>query len=66
MREFQIWHQNSNRITFTPPFGQKTVETGKISDLANFRRFFDQQVVQMLFDLNFETRFGILSSFSMS
>ena len=23
MRGFQIWPQNSNRITFDPPFGQK-------------------------------------------
>ena len=26
MREFQIWPQNSNRTTFDPLLGQKTVE----------------------------------------
>ena len=53
MREFQIWPQNSNRITRDPPFGRKMSKTGIMPDLANVRRFFGQEVGQMLFDLNF-------------
>ena len=37
----------------------------KIPDLANFRQFFCHKGGQMLFDLNFDARFGILSSFSI-
>ena len=37
-----------------------------IPDLANFRTFFGHKGGQMLFDLNFDARFGILSSFSIS
>ena len=64
MRGFQIWSQNSNRITFDPIFGQKTVENGENINFASFLPFFGQKWGQMLSDVNFETRFGILSSFS--
>ena len=40
MRGFQIWTQNSNRITFDPLFGQKTVKNGLNGYLTNFRVFF--------------------------
>ena len=66
MRKFQIWLQNSNRIIFDPPFGQKLLKTGKVHALDNFRQFLGQNVGQIEFDLNFETRFEILSSFSLS
>ena len=35
-KKFQIWPQNSNRITFDPSFGSKLSKIGKIPDLANF------------------------------
>ena len=40
-------------------------KTGRIPDLASFRHFLAQKGGQMLFDLNFAARFGILSSFSI-
>ena len=44
MREFQIWSQNSNRKTFTPLFGQKTVKIlrnrGKSGKYQDFNSFF--------------------------
>ena len=68
MRGFQIWPQNSNRITFDPHFSQKkTVKNGNISDLAYFRQFFwGGKRVPRLFNWSFEARFGILSSFRTS
>ena len=58
---------NSNRVSFDPLLAKnKLSKTGKIPDLANFRQFFGQKVGQMLLNLNFKTRFEILSSFSIS
>ena len=54
---------NSNRITFDPLFGQKTVENRDIFKNPNFRKFFGQKGSQMLSDLNSKARCGILSSF---
>ena len=65
MRGFQIWYQNTNRITFDPHVGRKKSKIGKIPDLANFRQFFCHKEGEMLFDLNFDAIFGILSSFSI-
>ena len=50
-----------NRITFDTPLYKKTSKNGKIHDLAYFRQFLGQKEGQMLSDLNFESRFGILS-----
>ena len=51
--------------TFDPLFGKELSEMGKIPDFAYFRQFFGQKVGQMFFDLHFEARFGIFSSFRM-
>ena len=58
MRGFQIWHRNSNQITFDPFFGQKNDENWQ-------KPFFGQKGGQMLSDLNSNARFGILSSFGI-
>ena len=43
---------------------EKQSKIGKIPELANFQQFFGHES-QMLFDLNFDTKFGILSSFNI-
>ena len=67
VRDAQWWGfltlpQNSNKITFDALFGPK--KTIKICYIGYFATFwvFGQKGGQILFDLNFETRFGILSS----
>ena len=40
---FQIWPQNSNRITFYPLFGQKTVENGLNWVLSHFLVFWPKK-----------------------
>ena len=66
-RGFQFWPQNYIRITFDPLFcKKKTVENSLNRVFANFRRFLGRRWGQMLSDLNFEARFGILSPFSIS
>ena len=66
MREFQSWHQNSNRLTFDPLFLQKLSKYAKSGILPIFDSFFGQKRGQMLIDLNFEVKFGNLSSFRIS
>ena len=44
------------------PFGSKHCQKYAILDILPTFEFFGQKGGQMLFDLNFETRFGILSS----
>ena len=50
MRGFQIWHQNSNRITFDPLLGQKTVESrdflGIFEKIPRFDGFLAQKGVK--------------------
>ena len=65
MRGLQIWPQNSNRIPFDPPFGKKNCQNWQDTRFSQFSTVFGQKGGQMLFDLNFEARFGILSSFSI-
>ena len=60
---FQIWPQNSKRITFDPFLAKKLSKIGKTFDLAYFRNVFGQKRGQMLSDLNSEGRFGISSLF---
>ena len=60
MRGFQIWPQNSNQITFDPPFGQQICWTERGGQMLGQKRG------QMLLDLNFDAIFEILSSFSIS
>ena len=58
---FQIWSQNLNRTTFYPFLAKKKrSKTGKIQ----FPAVFWPKRGQMLFDLNSEPRFEILSSFA--
>lgn len=66
IRGFQICHQNSNRITFAPHFDQKPVKNLQNTWFSKFSTMFWPEKGQMLFNLNFEARFGILSSFSIS
>ena len=43
-RGFQIWHQNSNQITFDPLFGHKKLsKIGYLPDLACFQHFFGKR-----------------------
>ena len=56
---FQICFQNLNRTTFEPLFGKKSIENWK----NPVSTFFGPKGGQMMFDLNFETRYEILSSF---
>ena len=65
IREFQIWSQSSNRITFDPLWPKKRSKTAKIDFLLNSDFFWPKKQSRMLSDLNFETRFGILSSFNI-
>ena len=60
MRGFRIWLQNSNQITFDHLFGKKTVENGQNIIFHPFRQLLAKEGGQMLSDLNFEARFGIL------
>ena len=53
---------NLNRTTFHPIFGQKVAKNGRKLDIASFRLFSGQEGDKMLSDLDFETRFRILSS----
>ena len=50
MRGFQIWSQNSNRKTFNPLFGQKTVKIlrilGKSGKSLDFHRFLAKKWVK--------------------
>ena len=48
MRGFQIWPQNSNRITFDPFFGQKNVENWQSRYLIEpiFDSFFGEKGVK--------------------
>ena len=46
IKGFQIWPQNSNRITFDPIFGQKTVENRDIFKNPFFDIFFGQKGVK--------------------
>ena len=69
MKQFQIWSLNWNRTTVVPVFGQKkkTVEIWQIWPFCHFWPFSTvflpkKKRGQMLFYFNFETRFGILSS----
>ena len=63
MRGFQIWPQNSSRITFDPLFGQKNYQKwAKYDILPTFDSFFTKKG-QILSDLNSEVTFIILSSF---
>ena len=55
-----IWSQNLNRTTFDPLFDQKN---DRKLEFASFGPLFAKRG-QMLFDLNFETMFEILSSFA--
>ena len=49
------------------PFLAKTMsKNGKISDIDDFLPFFGQKEGQILFDLNSDARFEILSSFCIS
>ena len=68
MKEFQTWTQNSNTITFVPLLAKKNFQKlvrYSIKPILD-SLFFYQKVGQVLFDLNFETIFGIISSFSIS
>ena len=40
MRGFQIWPQNSNRTTFDPRLGKKTVKNRLSRAYSQFRQFF--------------------------
>ena len=62
MRGFQICPPNWHQITFDALLGKKTVENMIYWVFCQFSSFLGQKGVKMLFDLNFETRFGILSS----
>ena len=59
MREFQIWPQNSNQMTFDPLLAQH------LTPPFDPTYFLGQKEGQMSFDLNFEAKFGILTSFSI-
>ena len=65
MRGFQIWPNNSNWITFDPPFGQNKHWKCVTLDMLPILTVLGQNGGQILFDLNFEAKFGILSSFSI-
>ena len=56
MRGVQIWLQNPNQITFDPLFGQAK---------KGVKCWPGKKGGQMLSDLNFEARFGILSFFGI-
>ena len=64
IRRFKIWPQNSNRKIFDP-HSPKTAENWPSWKICQFSTFFWQKRRGMLFDYNFEARFGILSSFSI-
>ena len=57
---FHIWSQNLNRTAIDPLFGQKTVKNEVLPVFTVFG-----QKGGLLFDLNFRTRFELLSSFSL-
>ena len=58
-RGFEIWSQNLNQQHFNPFLAKN----GKNWQNPIFDRVLAKKGVQMPFDLNFETRFEILSSF---
>ena len=60
MRGFQIWCQNWNRKTFDPLFDQKTRKWQNTQYGKFLTVFFGSKGCQMLFDVNFEDKFGIL------
>ena len=53
MVKFQIWSQNSNRITFDPFLAKQNSNIGRLNILP-ISDFFGQKGGQMLCDLNVE------------
>ena len=66
MRGSQIWSQNSNRITFDPLFDPKKTQNLAKYPCSIFSTVFCPKGRHMLFDLNFEAKFEILSAFCIS
>ena len=62
-RGFHIWSQNLNLTTFGHLW-PKIAKMAKNWMLPVFDHFFGPKGGQMLSDLNFETRSGIISSFA--